>query len=241
MQNSSVVSKKVSKQVSKIASGISVCDGTGCTVCGQGGLSRFRIVKGREYLRCSNCEATIMAQASWLTPDEERAIYDLHNNDSDDPGYRAFLEKLVTPLLERVHAGALGLDFGCGPGPALAEMLRESRMDVALYDPFYYPEQSALSRQYDFITCTEVVEHLHRPAKVFNQLDGLLKPGGWLGIMTCFQTCDDRFDNWHYRRDPTHVVFYREVTLAIIAGRLGWTMSVPQKDVAIFQKPAPSF
>lgn len=119
----------------------------------------------------------------------------------------------------------------------LAKILREAGMGVVLYDPFYYPAQSALDHQYDFITCTEVVEHLHQPAGVFRQLNGLLKPGGWLGVMTCFQTCDDRFDNWHYRRDPTHVVFYREATLSLIAKRLGWTMSVPRKDVAIFQKP----
>jgi SAM-dependent methyltransferase len=177
-----------------------------------------------------------MAQVSWLSMDEERAVYDLHNNDARDSGYRAFLEKLALPLLERIPAGALGLDFGCGPGPALAEILREAGMEMVLYDPFFYPAKSALCHQYDFITCTEVVEHLHRPAKVFSQLDGLLKPGGWLGIMTCFQTCDDWFDNWHYRRDPTHVVFYREATLALIASHLGWTMSVPRKDVAIFHK-----
>lgn len=222
---------------SPVVSDIDVCEGTGCTVCRQGALARFRVVDGREYLRCSHCEATIMAQASWLTPDEERAIYDLHNNDSADPGYLAFLGKLVSPLLDRIHVGASGLDFGCGPGPALAKMLREAGMDVELYDPFYYPEPSVLNRQYDFVTCTEVVEHLHRPAEVFSQLNDLLKPGGWLGIMTCFQTSDDRFDSWHYRRDPTHVVFYREATLAIIANRLGWTLSVPKKDVAIFYKP----
>ncbi|MGO1693388.1 MAG: class I SAM-dependent methyltransferase [Marinobacter sp.] len=215
---------------------VSVSEESLCIVCEQGVLARFRIVSGREYLRCSHCEGTIMAQKSWLAPNEERAVYDLHNNDSDDPGYRAFLEKLVSPMFDHIQSGALGLDFGCGPGPALAEMLREAGMNVVLYDPFFYPEQSALSHQYDFITCTEVVEHLHRPAEVFRQLDGLLKPGGWLGIMTCFQTCDDRFDNWHYRRDPTHVVFYREATLGLIAKRLGWTMSVPRKDVAIFHK-----
>ncbi|MEI4850515.1 class I SAM-dependent methyltransferase, partial [Klebsiella pneumoniae] len=82
--------------------------------------------------------------------------------------------------------GARGLDFGCGPGPALATMLREAGMDMALFDPFFYPQASVLERQYDFITCTEVVEHLHRPAEVFRQLDRLLAPGGWLGVMTCF-------------------------------------------------------
>ncbi|MBK1850320.1 class I SAM-dependent methyltransferase [Marinobacter sp. 1-4A] len=178
-----------------------------------------------------------MAQESWLSAEEERVVYDLHNNDPGDSGYRAFLEKLAVPMIERIPSGAVGLDFGCGPGPALAEILRESAMDVALYDPFFYPEPSVLDQQYDFITCTEVVEHLHHPAKVFTQLDGLLKPGGWLGIMTCFQTCDERFDNWHYRRDPTHVVFYREATLRLIAKRMGWIMSVPCKDVAVFHKP----
>ncbi|MDO6823857.1 class I SAM-dependent methyltransferase [Marinobacter sp. 1_MG-2023] len=214
-----------------------LCEGSACSVCGQGRLTRFRAVQGREYLRCPHCEATIMAQANWLTSEEEQTVYNLHDNDPADPGYRAFLNKLVVPLLECIQPGALGLDFGCGPGPALAGMLREAGMEVKLYDPFFYPSQAALGRQYDFITCTEVVEHLHRPAKVLRQLDGLLKPGGWLGVMTCFQTCDERFDNWHYRRDPTHVVFYREKTLAQIADHLGWVLSVPRKDVAIFHKP----
>lgn len=214
-----------------------VCAGAMCTVCGQGALAGFRVVDGREYLRCPHCKATIMAQESWLGPAEEREVYVLHNNDPDDSGYRSFLEKLAVPMLERIKPGASGLDFGCGPGPALATMMREAGMEMALYDPFFHPAGSALVGQYDFITCTEVVEHLHQPASVFRQLDGLLKPGGWLGIMTCFQTCDDRFDKWHYRRDPTHVVFYREATLNVLAQQLGWAMTVPCKDVALFYKP----
>lgn len=224
-------------EVSEMACRDKVDDGTTCTVCEQGVLGLFRVIENRRYLRCPCCEATIMAQAGWLAEEEERATYDLHNNDSADAGYRAFLEKLVTPLLARIQRGFSGLDFGCGPGPALSEMLIEAGMEVALYDPFYYPEASVLAKQYDFITCTEVVEHLHYPAKVFRQLDRLLKPGGLLGVMTCFQTRDDRFDNWHYRRDPTHVVFYREVTLGLVAKQFGWVMSVPCKDVAIFYKP----
>ena len=138
--------------------------------------------------------------------------------------------------MARLPEGARGLDFGCGPGPALARMLTEAGFDMALYDPFFHPDPAALDGRYDFITCTEVVEHLHRPAEIFHQLDGLLKAGGWLGIMTCFQTDDDRFANWHYRRDPTHVVFYRERTFAWLAERFGWHMEVPRKDVVLFRK-----
>lgn len=177
-----------------------------------------------------------MDPACWLGTDQEKAIYDLHDNDPDDLGYRRFLSKLIEPLLARLAPDSQGLEFGCGPGPALARMLEEKGLAVTLYDPYFHPEATALQSTYDFITCTEVVEHLHDPWQTFDQLNGLLKPGGWLGVMTCFQTDDERFANWHYRRDPTHVVFYRERTLAYVASHFGWTLHVPVKDVALFHK-----
>lgn len=208
-----------------------------CPVCEVGALEPFQQVKAQRYLRCGYCQATLMAEACRLSAEEERAIYALHENEEDDPGYRRFLAKLVEPLLEHLEPGMAGLDFGCGPGPALAQMLTDAGMAMSLYDPFFYPSAQTLDQQYDFVTCTEVVEHLHQPAQVFRQLDGLLKPGGWLGVMTCFQTDDARFANWHYRRDPTHVVFYREHTLSVIAHQRGWELVVPRKDVALFRKP----
>ena len=177
-----------------------------------------------------------MAPHARLSTDEEKKIYELHDNDPADAGYRRFLAKLAEPLMARLPKGARGLDFGCGPGPALAQMFREAGFDMALYDPFFHPLPDALKTRYDFVTCTEVVEHLHRPAEVFDQLDSLLKPGGWLGIMTCFQTDDARFDNWHYRRDPTHVVFYRETTFQWLADHHGWQLEIPRKDVVLLKK-----
>lgn len=208
-----------------------------CPVCEQGVLHLFMTVGGQDYLRCPHCEATVMSESCRLSEAEERAVYDLHENSEDDPGYRRFLARLADPLLQRVEDGTSGLDFGCGPGPVLAKMLEESGMNMALYDPFFHPDTSALDEQYDFITCTEVVEHLYRPAEVFRNLSRLLRPGGWLGIMTCFQTDDSRFANWHYRRDPTHVVFYREHTFSVLAQQLGWQLDIPAKDVALFHKP----
>jgi 2-polyprenyl-3-methyl-5-hydroxy-6-metoxy-1,4-benzoquinol methylase len=179
-----------------------------------------------------------MAPECWLDEAGEKAVYDLHDNDPGDEGYRRFLGKLATPLLARLSPGLKGLDFGCGPGPALAQMLTGEALEVALYDPIYRPECAVLEARYDFITCTEVIEHLRQPHETFALLDSLLKPGGWLGVMTCFQTDDARFANWHYRRDPTHIVFYREATLAWIAEAFGWSLEIPAKDVALFYKPA---
>lgn len=207
-----------------------------CPVCETPALVPFQTINDTLYHRCETCEATVMDELAWLDEQAERAVYDLHHNDPGDEGYRRFLSKLTGPLLERLEPGARGLDFGCGPGPALAVMLREAGMEMALYDPFYYPDTSTLAQQYDFITCTEVVEHLHSPAEIFRQLDRLLMPGGLLGVMTCFQTDDERFANWHYRRDPTHIVFYRQTTMQWLASAHGWLLEIPAKDVAIFQK-----
>lgn len=207
-----------------------------CPVCDQTLLMPFQVIDDKTYHRCQCCEATVMAEFCRLGEAEEKAVYRLHDNHPDDPGYRRFLSKLATPLLAKLAPGMRGLDFGCGPGPALADMLLEQGMEMSVYDPFFAPDRSVLANRYDFVTCTEVVEHLYHPARIFRELDALLLPGGWLGIMTCFQTDDDRFANWHYRRDPTHVVFYREVTLAWLAKAMGWHMEVPVKDVALFRK-----
>lgn len=197
-------------------------------------------VDGRDYWRCDACEATFVPPAQRPTVAVERAEYLLHRNAPDDPGYLRFLARLADPLLQRLPPAAEGLDYGCGPGPALAAVLRAAGHRVALYDPLFAPDTAALARSYDFVTCTEVVEHFHDPAAEFVRLDALLRPGGWLGVMTCFQTEDARFAGWHYRRDPTHVVFYRERTFRHIAQRFGWHCEVPCKDVVLMHKPPPA-
>jgi len=207
-----------------------------CPVCEAASTRFFAEVDGREYLRCETCEATLLAPAQRPDRAGEKREYDRHRNDIDDPGYRGFLARLADPLLERLSPNSEGLDYGCGPGPALATMLEAAGHRVRLYDPVYRPDSTVLDQPCDFITCTEVVEHMHRPAEEFRRLDTLLRPGGWLGVMTTFQTDDARFADWHYRRDPTHVVFYRESTLAFVAERMDWSMEIPRPNVAIFRK-----
>ncbi len=195
-------------------------------------------VDASDYGRCDVCEASFLLPHQLPTAERERAEYGRHRNEADDAGYRSFLARLSAPLLARLAPARAGLDFGCGPGPVLARMLQSAGHAVALYDPFFAPDRSVLQRSYDFVTCTEVVEHFHRPAEEFARLDALLRPGGWLGIMTCFQTDDARFARWHYRRDSTHVVFYREATFRVIARRHGWVCEIPAKDVVLMRKPA---
>lgn len=208
-----------------------------CSVCGAAGPQPLMNVKGVDYWRCNTCMATIMDPGQWLSAEIEYEQYLRHENSPADGGYRKFLSRLTTPLLKNLAPGQNGLDYGCGPEPVLAQMLTEKGQNMSSFDPFFFPDQELLSGQYDFITCTETIEHFHNPGKEFHLFESMLKPGGWLALMTCFQTDDTRFSSWHYRRDPTHVVFYRETTLRHIARILGWSCEIPEKDIALMQKP----
>ena len=208
-----------------------------CPVCRAKSPLPFLSVDGRDYWRCTCCEGRFLDPCQHPSRDCEYRQYLHHENDVEDAGYRRFLSKLASPLLARLQDGSRGLDFGCGPGPALAAIMREANHEMAIYDPFFYPDRGPLEQCYDFVTCSEVVEHFFQPAEEFDNLDRLLRPGGWLAIMTCFQTEDSLFTGWHYRKDPTHVVFYREETMQHIAACRGWSCDIPAKNVALMQKP----
>jgi 2-polyprenyl-3-methyl-5-hydroxy-6-metoxy-1,4-benzoquinol methylase len=208
-----------------------------CPVCRNHAVGDFALLDDRRYWRCAVCEATFLDPGQRPDRAAELTHYRTHQNDPADPGYRRFLAKFAKPLLARLQPASSILDYGCGPGPALAAMLTEAGHRVSLWDPFFHPDPAALAGRYDAVTLTEVAEHLHAPSLEFDRLGSLVRPGGLVGLMTCLQTDDARFADWHYRRDPTHVVFYREATLRRIAADRGWQIELPAKDVALMHVP----
>lgn len=192
----------------------------------------------RDYHRCPCCDLVFVPAAFHLDAAAERAEYDLHRNDPQDAGYRRFLGRLVAPLRARLPPAAAGLDFGCGPGPALKRLLEECGFSCATYDPYYQPDATTLTRHYAFITCTEVVEHFARPGTAFDLLDRLLAPGGVLAIMTRRPGDAAAFARWHYSRDPTHIAFYTLVTFEWIAAHYRLRLEILADDMVMLRKPA---
>ncbi len=220
----------------KLASTTFAAADSDCRACRIGKPDPFMWVDGTAYLRCPRCEATLMAAAHLPDWQAEAAQYRLHRNDVNDPGYRRFLSRLVDPLAECLPSGAQGLDYGCGPGPVGAAMLRERGFDVVEFDPVFAPDKAVLGRKYDFILCSEVFEHFHHPADEMDRRDELLVTGGWLGVMTGFEHPEQDFATWQYRRDPTHVVFYRRTTLERLAEERGWAALFPATNIALLRK-----
>lgn len=177
---------------------------------------------GTRYAHCRNCGLAWMDPGDRLSREEEHAHYNTHENSPADPRYRRFLNQLWEPLRKRLQPDACGLDYGSGPGPTLHLMAREDGFPCTHYDPFFAPEEDRLDCRYDFITCSETAEHFHDPRAEFAQLHGLLRPGGWLAVMTQRLASPDAFAGWFYRKDPTHTCFYQDATFRWIAREYGF-------------------
>lgn len=210
---------------------------TACPLCLHLHCGLFHQDTRRGYYQCQQCQLVFADRTSLLSAEDELAQYQLHNNDINDAGYRRFLQRLAGPLLTALPStGLAGLDFGCGPGPLLAKMLTEAGQHMSVWDPYFAADNTALQQQYDFISCSEAIEHFSRPATEWAQWLSLLKPQGTLAIMTKRYTTADAFANWHYKLDPTHVSFFADYTFTYLAQRDGFSVKFADKDVVILQR-----
>lgn len=245
-----------------------ICRLCGHVIAGKDQLADmlFSTDKRRAYYRCPVCALVFVPDAYVVTAEVEKREYDFHENSFSDPGYRKFLSRAIEPILRRfrvriekseyrvISRPLEVLDFGCGPAPVLAEMLREALtgeigggVHVSVYDKYYAcadPSVVEGEAKYDIITATEVVEHLHDAGAVLKRLWSLLRHEdgyGWLILMTKRVTSREKFDNWHYKRDPTHIAFFSEETFRwlVLSGFLGNmmpTLSIDGPDVVVFEK-----
>jgi hypothetical protein len=207
-----------------------------CPLCLDSIIYKYHTDKKRTFFQCKNCDLVFVDPANYLNSDLEKCEYDKHENDPDDLGYRHFLNKLLAPLNDLLNPISSGLDFGSGPGPTISIMMKEQGHTMKNYDIFYADNKSLLTKQYDFITCTEVVEHFHNPHNEFKLLHSLLKPNGYLGIMTKRVLSKEKFATWHYKNDPTHVCFYSDDTFKYIAKTAGYELSNINSDTVILKK-----
>lgn len=206
-----------------------------CPLCGESTVD-FHTDRTRAYRRCPGCALIAVPPQYWLDAASEKARYDEHDNGPADAGYRRFLSRTSDAVRARVALPARGLDFGSGPGPTLSVMLEEAGYGMALYDPFYSPDESVFDTAYDFITATEVFEHLRAPATDLQRLLGCLRPGGWLVIMTKRARDREAFSSWHYILDPTHIIFFSEETFRWIATQWDLHLEMVGRDVVALCK-----
>jgi len=187
-----------------------------CPICQSGKLEVIETPK--RYYACRDCAFIFLDRDEVLAPEEEQYRYSLHENTIENAGYvrmfERFIEEGVTPFLrgdERV------LDFGCGPGPVLAELLKRRGLRVDCYDLYFFPGLDFQKREYDIITSTEVFEHLINPVEVLNRLKESVAENGIIAVMTKFHPGADEFHGWYYRKDETHISFFNDESVRVLS------------------------
>ncbi len=207
-----------------------------CPLCCSSTVGFFHQDNLREYWRCGRCALVFVLEQYYLSAAAEKAQYDLHENIEGDPGYEAFLNRLAEPLLSRLEGSRSILDFGCGPAPVLANVLRRHGHSVTLYDYFYYRDEGIWSHFYDAITATEVFEHLHNPGVELERLWQHIREGGYLAVMTKRVIDLAAFSRWHYKNDPTHVCFFSADTFCWWAAQKNAHLEFIGADVVLLKK-----
>ncbi|MDA0771551.1 MAG: methyltransferase domain-containing protein [Cyanobacteria bacterium] len=206
-----------------------------CRICHKAISKTTTLKNGRRYFHCEHCLFIGMDQEFFLDAQTEKARYDLHHNSIDDQGYVKMLETFIKEAISPYQVQRI-LDYGSGPNPVLAELLGRQSYQVEIYDPCYAINNFS-EASFDLLCATEVVEHFYDPMQEFPKMLKLLKPLGYLSLMTRFSPSYDEFKSWFYKDDSTHTSFYSLKTFEYIALELGLQIvNYREPDLIVLQK-----
>ncbi|EKE02108.1 MAG: 2-polyprenyl-3-methyl-5-hydroxy-6-metoxy-1,4-ben zoquinolmethylase [uncultured bacterium] len=210
-----------------------------CRICNNQTITIYDRQFDINYYNCINCDYIFIDPESIVSKEEELRIYQLHHNSLENTGYvnmfKDFADKAIMPYKSSTKSI---LDFGSGPSPVLAHLLREEGFEVDIYDPYFAPEKVYENKVYDLITSTEVIEHLSNPVETFKILYKHLNPSGIISIMTLYHPQDnEKFQSWWYRRDETHISFYTHNTMKHLAKIFNMEiLLLDSKNLCVLQK-----
>ena len=190
----------------------------------------------RNYFRCEVCNLVFVPSDFHLDDHQEKQRYLEHENFPYDTEYRNFLNRLKSQIDPLININSIGLDFGCGPAPTLSLMFEEEGLKMNTYDKYFADEKKYLDELYDFVVCSETIEHFKDVKFEFDRLFKLLQPKGVLGLMTSIFYEDIEFSDWHYKLDPTHIAFYSPQTIEFIEKFWDWEIILKKKNIVIFKK-----
>lgn len=205
-----------------------------CPLCKE--VESHQLRHSPQFYQCNHCRSVFRDTGLLLSSEQEKERYLLHENDVENKGYQSFVTPLVTRVTEEFPPTSSGLDFGAGPAPVAASLLQDKGYSFHFWDPFFHGDTRVLQTTYDFIICCEVIEHFYQPLKEFELMNRLLNPGGKLFCMTDLLPEMSLFNNWYYKNDKTHVIFYSEENLSWIKEAAGFDAMNIENRIITFSK-----
>ena len=186
------------------------------------------------YYKCKTCHGVFVDENNRPDIVQEKKRYELHDDDTNDGGYRKFVSPITSAIINDFAKVSKGLDFGAGTSTIISIMLKEEQYNIKNYDPYFHIYPELLEEKYDYISSCEVIEHFYNPYKEFRLLKGMLKKDSKLYLMTEVYNEGIDFASWYYKNDPTHVFFYSLETFEWIKNQFGFSALEVDKRLIVF-------
>ncbi len=203
-----------------------------CRICQFPSTLFFR--DARTFFKCPNCALIF--------------TYDLPEKNLEENHYKTqwqetspdFWEGQATSLISYIqHFGILPgnqriLDFGAGSGELARELERHGYQMTALEpmtDGFLKDQNYPFL--FDAVVAIEVIEHLPNIWEELEQIEKNLKPEGVMifstGLTNSFidsVNAVEKFKEWWYKDDLTHISFFCNQTLSVMAEQRNYSIEI---------------
>jgi len=211
-----------------------------CRICET--LSNLYFFDSRNFYICPACSLIFTNESA--NKEEETAHYKKQWGTAGEKFWEEQVGALLMTAKNFIGTPKKVLDFGAGSGEITKE-LQKRGIDSTPLEPMVngYLKKQNYPEKFDCIFCVEVLEHIPNLWEELEELDENLASGGIIIATTLLTNSfifasngKEYFKQWWYKDDPTHLSFFCNNSVAIIANRLGYTASVQSDQIIIFQK-----
>ena len=112
-----------------------------CPLCNSNQTTAYCSVHEIQYLNCNKCELVFKDASHFLSNEEEKERYLLHENDVADKNYQKFVSPIVDSVLKYHPVKCNGLDFGAGSGSCNCQFASEENLYHQSLRPFLLSRQ----------------------------------------------------------------------------------------------------
>ena len=187
-------------------------------------------VVSASYYECESCKTLFvhegLDQMNKVCGESEDERNRLHNDDR------------IGRFIYYVGINSFILDYGCGSG-LLVKDAKNRWLNIDGYDLHNLEYCKLKDTHYDLVSMIEVVEHLSKPFKEFDEVYNLLEDGGILYIETSFTDTLEKPLSFNHYVNPTlgHATIFSNLGLDTLLKSKGFNRLEPiNQNVRIYQK-----